>query len=94
MKRNDMSTDVKLLSRPVNFAVVQLPGRQFPGVVVQGDTLHSLVQRVDELLQLLRSGDVDELSAGISNISEQLTEAKTHYEIVCAGLGIRLPYNK
>jgi predicted RNase H-like HicB family nuclease len=89
-----MSTDVKLLSRPVNFAVVQLPGRQFPGVVVQGDTLHSLVQRVDELLQLLRSGDVDELSAGISNISEQLTEAKTHYESVCAGLGIRLPYNK
>ena len=89
-----MSTDVKLLSRPVNFAVVQLPGRQFPGVVVQGDTLHSLVQRVDELLQLLRSGDVDELSAGISYISEQLTEAKTHYEIVCAGLGIRLPYNK
>jgi hypothetical protein len=89
-----MSTDVKLLSRPVNFAVVQLPGRQFPGVVVQGDTLHSLVQRVDELLQLLRSGDVDELSVGISNISEQLTEAKTHYEIVCAGLGIRLPYNK
>ena len=53
-----------------------------------------MVQRVDALLLLLSSGEVDELSAGISNISEQLTEAKTHYEIVCAGLGIRLPYKK
>ena len=25
--------------------MVQLPGRKFPGVVVQGDSLHSLVQR-------------------------------------------------
>jgi hypothetical protein len=93
MKRNDMSTDVKLLSRPANFAVVQLPGRKFPGVVVQGDTLHSLVKRVDELLQLLRSGEVDELSAGLSDIKEQLTEAMTHYEGVCADRGIGLPYS-
>jgi predicted RNase H-like HicB family nuclease len=88
-----MSTEVKLLSRPVNFAVVQLPGRKFPGVVVQGDTLRSLVKRVDELMQLLGSGEVDELSAGLRDIKEQLTEAMTHYEVVCADRGIGLPYS-
>jgi hypothetical protein len=40
MKEFRMANSVELLSRPVNFAVVQLAERKFPGVVVQGDTLY------------------------------------------------------
>lgn len=88
-----MTTEVNLLSRPVNFAVVQLAGRKFPGVVVQGDTLHSLVARVDELRRLLKSGETDEVYAGLEDIKDQLMEAMQHYERVCADRGIALPYS-
>ena len=33
-----------MLSEPGNFAVVQLPGRKFPGVVCPGGTLHQSTQ--------------------------------------------------
>lgn len=87
-----MSKEVELLSRPINFAVVQLPGRDFPGVVVQGDTLCSLVQRVEVMLQLLSSGEMEELGIELEDTQEQLSEALVHYEKVCAERGIALPY--
>jgi hypothetical protein len=87
-----MTTEVTLLSRPINYAVVQLPGRKFPGVVVQGDTLHSLILRVNALSRLLKSGENDEAAAGLEDIGNDLAEAMTHYEKVCADRGIALPY--
>jgi hypothetical protein len=38
----------KALSDATNYAVVQLPGRAFPGVVIQGDSLHSLIAEIEE----------------------------------------------
>lgn len=89
-----MSKLVELLSQPTNFAVVQLPGRNYPGVVVQGDTLHTLVQRVEGMIQSLNSNDFDELAAGLEEMREQLSSARTHYESVCVERGIALPYLK
>ncbi len=50
-----MSEIVVLLSGPTNYAVVQLPGRKFPGVVIQGDSLHAMVGRLAELQKLAGS---------------------------------------
>jgi hypothetical protein len=87
-----MSEQVELLSRPVNYAVVQLPERNFPGVVVQGDTLNALVRRLERMSQLLAASELDELAAEIEDMREQLSGAVTHYESVCAARGIALPY--
>jgi hypothetical protein len=73
-----MTTEVNLLSRPINFAVVQLPERIFPGVVVQGDTLHGLVHDVDEILRLLKPGEIDEVSARLESIRDRLMDAMRH----------------
>jgi hypothetical protein len=89
-----MSAQAALLSRPINFAVVQLPERTFPGVVVQGDTLHSLVVRIGGMAGSLRAGDFDEVSAGLEDVAIQLGEALKHYETVCKERGIALPYKK
>lgn len=89
---NSSSQTVRLLSRPINFAVVQIPGRVFPGVVVQGDTLHGLVSRLDEMLQLLDARQLDDLSVELEDMKDQLAEALAHYEQVCADQGIELPY--
>lgn len=40
---------IELLSDESNCAIVQLPGRKFPGVVIQGDSLFVLYSLADEL---------------------------------------------
>lgn len=89
-----MSEEVQLLSRPTNFAVVQLPGRTYPGVVMQGDSLHALVCRLKKVADLSRAKEDDELAAEIEDIREPLLEALECYESVCAQRGIALPYPK
>jgi septation ring formation regulator EzrA len=69
-----------------------LPERNFPGVVVQGDTLHALQKQVAQMGQLLSAMDLDELAAEIEYLNEQLSNALTHFERVCADRGIALPY--
>lgn len=87
-----MTKQVDLLSPPVNFAVVQLPERNYPGVVVQGDTLHSLLQQVGQMERLLGAGDLEELSGEVADLKAQLSDALRYFERICAERGIALPY--
>ncbi|MDN3577965.1 hypothetical protein QWZ03_14440 [Chitinimonas viridis] len=94
MSDDDMNTHALLLSDPVNFAVVQLPDRKFPGVVCQGDTLNSLVQALDSMMQALKDRDLDEVEGQIRNMREVLSSAQTYYESVCLTHEMDLPYLK
>ncbi len=78
-----MSETAKLLSPAVNFAVVQLPGRRYPGVVVQGDTLDNLVKQLVWMKSLLERGKLDDLSDEIADMSDQLSRALAYYRSVC-----------
>lgn len=89
-----MNKTLELLGRPVNFAVVQLPERNYPGVVVQGDTLNGLVRRLEEMSALVKSNQLEDLAAEIEEMQEQLSAARQYYEATCAERGIELPYPK
>jgi hypothetical protein len=92
-----MTKTLELLSEPVNFAVVQLPERNYPGVVIQGDTLNGLVRRLEEMSNLVKSNrpeDLEDLTAEIQMLREQLSTARDYYEATCTERGIRLPYPK
>lgn len=92
-----MTKTLELLSDPVNFAVVQLPERNYPGVVIQGDTLNGLVRRLEEMGNLVgsnRAEDLEDLTAEIQMLREELSAARDYYEATCAERGIRLPYPK
>ena len=89
-----MSQVVELLSRPINFAIVQLPERNYPGVVVQGDTLNGLITQLGQMSMLLANNQLEQLSEEIEDMREQLLEALMHYESVCAARAIALPYQK
>ena len=89
-----MTEFAELLSKPTNYAVVQLPGRKFPGVVFQGDSLHALIANLSRMqAEAAKHGD-DELNAGFEELSETLGEVIGHYESICQSRGISLPYNK
>lgn len=87
-----MTQNLKLLSPSTNYAVVQMPGRNFPGVIIQGDTLHALVQRFNEMQNLVKIGNYEELADEIEYIKEELTEALENYEATCSKYRIELPY--
>ena len=89
-----MTEMARLLSPATNYAIVQLPGRRFPGIVFQGDSTRNLLAQVDVIRKLAGQYNDDELDAGIAMIQELLQGALNHYETVCAREGIGLPYVK
>lgn len=82
--------DVKLLSEPTNYAVVHLPGRAFPGIVFQGDSLASFV---GDLEQAIAEPDPSERAVALDDLIERLRAIKSRYEDVLAREGIPLPYS-
>ena len=82
--------DVKLLSEPTNYAVVHLPGRAFPGIVFQGDSLNALIS---DLKEVAAEADADEKAYGLNSVIKGLTEVQRHYEAVLKRQRISLPYS-
>lgn len=84
--------EVELLSEPKNYAVVRLPSRNFPGVVMQGDTLNILLKDIVRVKTAVTLGHLADASEGLDDIIGQLEAAKKFYESVCQRKGIDLPY--
>lgn len=80
-------TTVKLLTEATNYAVVQLPERKFPGVVVQGDSLNNLISLLEAAL-----ADESERLDLIEETLDILMGARSRYEATCSAAGIALPY--
>jgi hypothetical protein len=89
-----MAHQAKLLTPPANFAVVQLPDRQYPGVIFQGDTLRSLVASIIEMQQLPAEQNLDDLKDEIQSLLQNLSAVQRSYERVCSEQGIELPYTR
>ena len=87
-----MDGTAKLLTEPTNYAVVQLPGRKFPGVVFQGDTIHALVAQVTNALATARKHADKELNAELEDALETLSGVETKLRAVCDREGIAMPY--
>lgn len=86
---------LNVLSEQSNHAVVQLPARQFPGSVVQGNSLAILCSEAKEISQrLLQTGCTDEdLLYLAQEHQEKLLARLLHYQEVLAAHGIPLPYS-
>lgn len=58
----------ELLTPPGNYAVVQVPDRRFPGLVVQGDSLSIICERLAQAID----GDADELTEVKAELDDAL----------------------
>lgn len=88
------SAEVEILDRTTNATVLRLPWRQFPGMLVQGDTLASRRGDLREGLASLRAGDVAAALEALEGLDEWLGDLQTRYEAALAAAGVRLPYEK
>ena len=89
-----MTEMATLLSSATNYAVVRLPGRKFPGIVVQGDSAHNLLAQVSTIQKLAGKYADEDLDAEIESLRDLPSEAVSHCEMVCSRQGIELPYSK
>lgn len=82
----------QILSHIPNSGIVQLPGRRFPGIVMQGDTLSNLFDSTRFLLgEFKRLGDEERYYETLS-FAEELQGQLLHYERTLERQGIQLPY--
>jgi hypothetical protein len=65
---------IRVLSSASNHAVVQMPGRRYPGMVVQGD-------RLREWTRLAQAGDYESIAILANELSASLEE----YDRVAGG---------
>lgn len=83
---------MKLLSDSKNYAVVHLPERKYPGLVLQGDTLARIVKSLEACRKIYKK-DEEEFLHIIEGLIEDFELAANKYKEICAQNGINLPEN-
>jgi hypothetical protein len=88
-----MTTEqLEVYSHAENAAIVRMPERRFPGVVIQGDTLAGLNHLASEMLDALRVLGDTASTEPAEELANRLAVYLQHYEQVLAEHGIELPY--
>ena len=80
-----------------NYAVVKPPGRQFPGAVIQGDSLRRLAGLAVAVATWFRDqGPTDdpEVLGDVQELTELLVRRVLHYQEVLHAHGIEWPYSQ
>ncbi|WP_405791153.1 hypothetical protein OG753_32600 [Streptomyces sp. NBC_00029] len=89
---NQDGADGTVLAVSGNYAVVRLPGRNFPAAAIQGDSLKILQETVRELSDCLAAGDLAEAAFPLNDVAATIAEMLEVYEGAARDLGLELPY--
>lgn len=84
--------EVELFTDQGNNAVMRVPTRKYPGVLIQGDTLSTLITTTSEAIEALDRGDTVDAQELLGELAAQLKAARERYEAALHAHGIELPY--
>lgn len=88
-----MRTDVvEIYSDATNAAIMRHPGRRFPGVLVQGDTLSTYCYRLDDICRDARGRLGEDTEFELNDLRNALWSLLTHYKVVLGEHEIPLPF--
>jgi hypothetical protein len=84
-------SEVEIYSDSTNAALMRHPGRRFPGLVIQGDTLQVICQELDEACERIGRGKpgFDECN----NIRNSFRSYLSHYRSLLLEHGVELPFS-
>jgi len=85
---------VEIYSDAKNSAVMKHPGRHFPGVLVQGDTLHSLCVAADKSCEAARGCLSEDEYLELNDLRNHLWDLLNHYKRVLGEHQIKLPFSE
>lgn len=84
--------EVEVFGEETNSWVLRLPGRTYPGVVIQGDSLYMLLSSAEELrARLGEPGELRDLAAELCTL---LRGHLSGYEAVLRAHDLPLPYTR
>jgi hypothetical protein len=77
-----------------NYGVVRMPGRNYPGAVVQGDSLAILWRKARAVVKGIETGATagEEFLAAAEELHNSLLDRLLHYQRVIQQAGFDLPY--
>ena len=86
------SETVEILSDQVNAAIMRHPGRRFPGVLIQGDSLYALCLRADAACKEVGRGQsgFDDLN----DLRNALWSYLNHYKATLLEHDMTLPFSE
>lgn len=79
--------NVEIFAEESNFAVIRVPSRQYPGVLIQGDSLTGIVGDLEESIALFND-DREEAFAALKSGLDQLKWRLDAYLEVCKANGV------
>lgn len=88
---------VKLLTPPANYAICKMEERNYPGIVVQGDSfsaLLSLLKQVHKSMSEKFPSELDDEIVGLEDQIDLYEKVLLKYERVCRDNNFGLPYAK
>jgi hypothetical protein len=85
---------VEIYSDETNAAVLRHPGRQFPGVLIQGDTLYTLCHSADAICTAARANLDSQLYGELNELRNRLRALLSHYKVVLGDHDIPLPFSE
>src|SRR5437763_493777 len=83
---------LEILSQAINRPVLRMPGRTFPGILIQGDTLSSLYALACEVHRGAERHDDTELADLTGKMMDELGESLQEYERILDYHNRPLPY--
>jgi len=83
---------VEIYSDKTNAAVMRHPGRHFPGLLIQGDSLYVLCRRADDVCASIGRGTPGFDTA--NELRNALWASLTHYKTVLVEHQLPLPFNE
>lgn len=86
--------ELDVITENTNAAVVRMPGRRFPGIVLQGDSLNYLRVLSVDLKRRLASFDDEDLANTVEELEALLQGYARAYEAALEREGVELPYPK
>jgi hypothetical protein len=85
---------VEIYSEVSNQGIVRMPGREYPGCVIQGDSLAILFRTARRVAEALKTAAIDdgEVLGDLEDLCRSLLDRLLHYQEVLHQEGFDLPY--
>jgi hypothetical protein len=84
---------VEIYSDQTNAAVLRHPGRKFPGVLLQGDSLYALCMQADAAC-IEERDSLSSVNDELNDLRNRLWGLLNHYKSVLDEHGIPLPFSE
>ena len=85
--------ELEVYSQSIDRGVVRMPSQSFPGLVLQGETLSSLLRLARSTYEKLPNTADTELIDTSRELMETIQKLVSHYEATLGKHNIHLPYS-